>query len=603
NTIQELFDCAELTAKQPRPMGTGLAVITNGSSPGVMVTDELYRSGQALAPLPEQVSAELDKILPASRGRTNPVCLAEDAAPQSVRDVLDVCVRATEIHGVLMALAPPPLSDPADLAEALLAALSGRSFPVIICLMGGARIAGAMAMLNQAGIPTYETPERAVKACLCLREYARNRAALTQIPPRMTRHLGINREIAVDLLGKPKDGEVMPDPDCRAVLTAYGMKVLPSALAETAKEAVEKAREMGFPLAMKLLSPDITHKIEAGGVKLGLRSEDEVREAFGQIMSSAAASQAAKGGVLIQPFMDQPDYEISLSSRQDPVFGPVIGFGPGGIFSEISRDRALGLPPMNRLLASHLIEATHVSEVLKGVRNRPPADVEQLQDLIIRLSQLMIDFPEIQELDMNPVLIKDTKAVLAGARLRVARTHIRSPHHLVISPYPAEYEKTVTAKDGSPILLRPVRPEDAPMFQEFYKVLSSKSLYYRFFTPIRELKPDMLARFTQIDYDREIALVAIAEEAGVEKMLGVARIMGDPDATTGEFAVMVGDPWHGKGIGGKILRYCLDIARDRKFKTVEGYVLAENSGMINLGKKMGFNVTRDGSEVVLKQTF
>ena len=264
----------------------------------------------------------------------------------------------------------------------------------------------------------------------------------------------------------------------------------------------------------------------------------------------------------------------------------------GGIFTEVLKDRALGLPPMNRLLARRLMQETKAYSLLQGYRNRPAADMEQLEEMIVRLSQLLIDFPEIAELDMNPVLIKDGNPVAVDARILVSPLEVPSSLHLVIGPYPEEDESHMVSVDGRRIFIRPVKPEDAPLFTALFKVLSPTTIYYRFFGPLKELKPEMLARFTQIDYDREIALVAIDEDSETDRMLGVARIIGDPDGKTGEFAVLVGDAWQGKGIGSNLLEKCLSIAEKRGFKTVHGIVLKENRNMLALGKKLGFEIKK-----------
>jgi acetyltransferase len=346
---------------------------------------------------------------------------------------------------------------------------------------------------------------------------------------------------------------------------------------------------MGYPLVMKLLSPDISHKTEAGGVRLDLRSDADVRSAFTGISESARRYKpdARIEGVTLQPFFANPDYEILLGAKRDVHFGPVILFGMGGIFTEVLKDRALGLPPMNRLLARRMMQQTRVWTLLQGYRNRPPADMERLEEMIIRLSQLLIDFPQIAELDMNPVMIKDGKSVAVDARILVSKPIRPYPLHLVISPYPAEEESHLITKEGARLLIRPVRPEDAPLFQSFFKVLSPETIYYRLFRHVKELSPKMLVRFTQIDYDREIALVALD---GNERMLGVARIIGDPDGRHGEFAVVVDDSSQGKGIGSNLLGKCLEIAEKRGFQKVYGCVLHENESMLALGKKLGFQV-------------
>jgi acetyltransferase len=384
----------------------------------------------------------------------------------------------------------------------------------------------------------------------------------------------------------------MLESDSREVLSAYGLPVIRTETARDEEEASRIGQDIGYPLVMKLRSPDITHKTDAGGVRLDLRSDADVRAAFTSIMESARRykPEARMDGVTMQPFFSNPDYEILLGAKRDPNFGPVILFGMGGIFTEVLKDRALGLPPMNRLLARRLMERTRIWTLLHGYRRRPPADMERLEEMIIRLSQLLIDFPQIAELDMNPVLIKNGEPVAVDARILVSMAERPSPLHLVISPYPEEDEAHLVTEEGTRLFIRPVRPEDAPLFQELFEILSPTSIYNRFFRYVKELTPEMLARFTQIDYDREIALVAMHDDPDPERILGVARIIGDPDGKNGEFAVVVGDRWHGRGIGSGLLEKCLSIARRRGIQTVRGIVLSENRSMLALGRKLGFEV-------------
>ena len=594
DTIGELFDCAELTAKQPRPTGPRLAIITNGGGPGVMATDTLAKFGQEPAPLLSETVEKLDTILPTFWSRSNPIDILGDASADRFRDVLTASFQAKEIDAVLVIMAPQALANPTSVAQAFAEVVKKQRYPVFACWMGGRSMARAVDILNDAGIPTYDTPERAVRAFLYMYTYSHNLETLQEIPPRLTRRMVFERDRATKLILKAPHKGFMSESDSKDILAAYGLPVIKTTIAESETQAMKMAQEMTYPLVMKLHSPDITHKTDAGGIFLDLRSQEDVRHAFTSIMASAKTydPNARINGVTLQPYISKPDYEILLGAKQDPNFGPVILFGIGGIFTEVLKDRSLALPPMNRLLAHRLMQETKAYALLKGYRNRPPADLQQLEEMIIRLSQLLIDQPGILELDMNPVLIKDGRALAVDARILVSASEIDSPAHLVISPYPEEHESHETIKGGLKLFVRPVKPEDAPLFIDLFNNMSATSIYYRFFAPVKALKPEMLARFTQVDYDREIAMVAIQEDGAQEKLLGVARIIGDPDGKFGEFAVVVGDPWHGKGIGAVLLQKCLDIAQKRRFKTITGFVLRENKGMLALGKKLGFKIEK-----------
>ena len=595
DTIEELFDCAELMAKQPRPRGPRLAILTNGGGPGVMATDTLARYGQEPALLDSETMQALDAFLPPFWSRGNPIDILGDASAERFRRALEVCFNSKNLDGVLVILAPQALTDPLSVAETLAAAMQKRQYPIFACWMGGKRIATAVDVLNAAGIPTYDTPERAVRAFLYMVEYTRNLEMLLEVPPKMTGHMVFDQEKARKLIAAATAQEFLPETDSKEILAAYGLPVIRTEIAETEVQASRIGREMGYPLVMKVHSADITHKTDAGGIRLDLRCDADVCEAYRQIISSARQYKpdARIEGVTIQPYFSNPDYEILLGAKRDPNFGPVILFGMGGIYTEILKDRALGLPPMNRLLARRLMQETKAYSLLKGYRNRPAADMERLEEMIIRLSELLIDFPEIAELDMNPILIKDGNPVAVDARILISPLAVTSSLHLVISPYPEEDESHMVNVDGRRIFIRPVKPEDAPLFTALFKTLSPTTIYYRFFGALKELNPEMLARFTQIDYDREIALVAIDEDSESDCMLGVARIIGDPDGKTGEFAVLVGDAWQGKGIGSNLLEKCLSIAEKQGFESVHGIVLHENRNMLALGKKLGFEIKRD----------
>ena len=597
DTIEELFDCAELTAKQPHPAGPRLAIVTNGGGPGVMATDMLARYAREPAALETETLQKLNEFLPEFWSRSNPIDILGDASPDRYRRVLEICFQAREIDAILVIMAPQAMADPKSVAEVLAATMKARKYPVFTCWMGGKSMTRAVEILNESGIPTYETPERAVRAFLYMYTYSRNLITLREIPPRLSNFLSFDRERARDLMSRAPDKGFMSESDSKEILASYGLPVIRTETANTEAEATEIGKELGYPLVMKLHSPDITHKTDAGGVCLDLRSQEDVRHAYRNILQSARKYQprARINGVTIQPFFSNPDYEILIGAKRDPNFGPVILFGMGGIFTEVLKDRALGLPPMNRLLAHRLMQETKAYSLLKGYRNRQPADLEQLEEMIIRLSQILIDLPDISELDMNPVLIKNGRAVAVDARILVSSLDVRSPGHLVISPYPEEHESHEMTKENIQIFVRSVKPEDAPLFIDLFKILSPTTIYYRFFAPVKELKPEMLARFTQIDYDREIALVAIQDNAGSDRLIGVARIIGEPDGKHGEFAVVVGDPWHGKGIGAVLLKKCLDIAKSRGFEIITGCVLRENKNMLGLAKKLGFKVEKHSS--------
>ena len=596
HTIGELFDCAELMAKQPRPKGPRLGIITNAGGPGVMAADTLAEYGAEPAPLKTETMKKLDEVLPPFWSHSNPIDVLGDASPERYARVVEICLKARELDGALLILTALGITDPTGVANLLAQTIKGKPYPVFTSWMGGLDIEKGRDILNRAGIPTYDTPEQAVRAFLYMHEYSRNLEMLQEIPPKLSMSLLFNREEARTLVdqGLKRKNGLLTEMESKRLLAAYGIPVTYTAVATSGEEAVQLAHLIGYPVVMKLHSSDIVHKTEVNGVRLDLRSEDKVREAYREILAGAQAynPQAKVLGVTLQPMIQRPDYEILLGAKRDESFGPVILFGMGGILTEVLKDQSIGLPPLNRLLARRLMESTRVYSLLQGYRNKPGANLELLEEMLIRLSQLLTDFPEIVELDMNPVIVSEGNPCAVDARVILKPSEVSAPLHLVISPYPAEYESRDTTKGGIQVFIRPIKPEDAPAFLDLFSTLSPTSVYYRFFSPMKSLSPSMLARFTQIDYDREIALVALEEGVAEERMLGVARVISDPDGKRAEFAVLVGDPWQGRGVGAGLLQRCLRIAKERGIKTIWGIVLRENTQMLALGRKLGFNASR-----------
>ena len=620
-TLARLFDCSELMAKQPRPAGSRLAIITNGGGPGIMAADTLAEYNLEPAPIPDDIMAQLDEILPPHWSRNNPIDILGNATLERFTRAMEICLASREFDGVLIIMVSEPHIRPEEVAEALAGLVKRKRFPVFASWMGGSRMAAANDILNRANIPTYETPERAVRAFLYMVEYTRNQELLSQAPAKLSADLFFDRDFVFRTIydcfyGSQEDQEevdyyqegpmerMLDEITSKRVLAAYGIPVAETVLATTVDEAMALAADMEMPLVMKLVSPDISHKSDAGGVQLDLRNEDDLRQAWERIMAGVRAynPEARITGVSLQPYIANPDFELLMGSKTDDNFGPVLLFGSGGVYAEVLNDQALGLPPLNRLLARRMMEEPRIQPLLKGYRNHPPADLEKLEELLIRLSQLVIDFPEIVEMDINPVVVKNGEPCAVDARIRLVRDESGTTRqHLVISPYPQHLERHDLTDLDMPLFIRPIKPEDAALFTELFNTLTPTSIYYRFFSVVKSLTPEILARFTQIDYDREISFVALDDRAGEEQMLGIANIIGEPDGKRGEFSVLIGDPWQGVGIGAKLLLQCLRIAQERGMEIVWGTVLSENIYMLGLGKKLGFTVTPggDGSEFKL----
>jgi acetyltransferase len=595
-TFEELFDCAELLAKQPKPAGPGLAIITNAGGPGVMATDALSDFGYEPVSLSTETFQKLDEILPPYWSKRNPIDMLGEAKPELYRKVVEICINAKEVNGLLIMSAPQALADTAEVAAALVDLIREKPIPIITSWVGGGNMQTGRDIFNQAGIPTFDTPERAVRAFMDIYRFSKNIEMLQQIPSRFPRELKFDRKKAKDMIqaGLDTKNRLLTEMEAKELLSAYGIPVDPMESAVDKEEAVNKAEAMGFPVVLKINSRDITHKSDANGVLLDLKNESEVRNAFDRIIKNAQAysPNARSDGVAIQPMRKRPDYELILGAKQDRDFGPVILFGMGGILTEVLEDRAIALPPLNRLLAKRLMEGTKVYRLLQGYRDIPPARIPLLEEILIRLAQLVTDFSEIAELDINPLFVNEKNACAIDARVLLKPSQTPAPLHLVISPYPDQLEERTRTKTGIDIFVRPIRPEDAPLLVELFESLSPKSVYRRFFTPMKRLPHSMLARFTQIDYDRHIALVALSVSKSKESMLGVSRVIMERNQKVAEFSVIVSDPWQGKGIGAALLQRCLAIAKDRGIEKVMGTVLAENTQMLALGKKLGFTINR-----------
>jgi acetyltransferase len=597
-TLEDFFDCAELLAKQSPPRGPRLVVITNSGGPGVMAADAAAEYGLEMVSLSDETIKNLNEILPPHWSHGNPVDLLGDATAERYAGVATCCFTHREIDGMLVILNPQAMTDPADVAGAMAESLKNRPYPVFAAWMGGKDVEEGIEILNRGGIPTYSTPERAVRSFMYLYHYFMNLKMLQEIPSQLPQVVEPDKEKARQIVeeGLKREKGTLTEVESKRLLASYGVEVNRTEQASSVEEALELAREIGYPLVMKVNSTEISHKTEAGGVKVDLLGEDDIRKAYDEIMEGARAynPDAAIQGVSLQPMIRNPDVEILLGAKRDESFGPVILFGMGGIFAEILEDRALGLPPLNQTLARRLMEETRVFRILKGYRNRPAADLELLEQMLVCLSHLLVDFPQIEEMDMNPVIVKDGRPCAVDARVIVRDSEVPSPQHLVVSPYPEQYESREVTQDGAEILVRPIKPEDAPLLVELFDTMSQRSRYYRFFSRKKALSREMLVRLTQVDYARHIALVALHREDGKEKMLGVARVISGPDRNRAEFSIAVGDPWQGKGIGRKLMERALEVAVDYGIKKVQGEVLAENKQMLALGRKLGFKMSRDG---------
>ena len=596
-TIEQLFAAAQLLTTQQRVSGNRLAIVTNGGGPGVMATDRSVDLGVKLAELSTDTIANLDKVLPTHWSHQNPVDVLGDASPERYEAAVSACLNDDNVDGVLVMLTPQAMTDVTGCAKAVIAAHKGQSKPVLVCWMGEKLVAEANKLFTQNHIPHFASPESSVEAFAYLATYYQNQQLLMQVPGPRAKHSEPDKEGAELIIDSvlSENRTVLTITESKALLHAFDIPFTRSIECHSANEALVAAESLGFPIAMKIHSPDISHKSDVGGVRLNIGSAQLIRNTYHQLVEEVGHKypDANISGVTIEPMYISPHgRELLIGVSRDPVFGPVITFGSGGKQVEILRDSAVALPPLNTFLIEQIINETKVATLLKEFRDMPAIDMSALVKVLRRVSEMVCELPQIQALDINP-LIADDKGVMAlDARIVVGKqvpTHDRYGH-MAIHPYPAHLETQLQLADGTIITIRPIRPEDAEIEQSFVRKLSAKSKYFRFMRSLNELTQEMLVRFTQLDYHRELALIGVIEKNGEEIEVGVSRYAMNPDGNSCEFAVIVADDWQRKGIGSHLMNTLMDAARQRGFQTMDGEILADNHNMLGLVKSLGFQI-------------
>ena len=603
DTLAELFDCAEALAKQRRPKSNRLAIMTNAGGPGVMAADALAKLGYKPVALREETIAALSQVLPSQWSHNNPVDILGDATAERYQKAAEILLKAEEVDGLVIVLTPQAMTRPTEIAATLAPMLKQGTIPAFAVWMGGPSVREGIQIFYENGVPVFETPERAIETFIAMYQYTRNLETIHETPPTLPVSLPVDQKRARAIVQSALEREhrFLTESEAKALFASYGIEVNRTELASTPEDAAKWAEEIGYPVVLKVHSRNIIHKTDAGGVRLGLESAEAVRHAFSEILENVYHydPKAEVLGVTVQQQLSF-DYEIIVGAHKDPLFGPLLLFGMGGIYTEIFQDTAIGFPPLNMLLAKRIIESTKVYQLLKGFRNHPPANLNRLFETIVRLAYLVQDFPEIIGLDINPLLVQGDSIIAADGRVFIEPVSVKSPLHLIISPYPTECETHWVLKNGTPVLIRPVRPEDEPMVQELITGLSSQTIYFRFFHQIKSMPHEQLARLCQVDYDREIALVAIEQPPGRERILGMCHLYTHLGREEAEFAVVIGDPWQKEGLGRKLVSIGMDIARQKGIKKVVGVVLPENEGMLSLAQKLGFTTVHDLGEGVFR---
>jgi acetyltransferase len=596
-TINQLFSAAKILSSDVRVLGDKLAVVTNAGGPGVLAADCAVEQGVRLAELGEDTIKKLDEILPAHWSRGNPADILGDAPPERYRDAVALCHKDGGVDAVLAMFTPQAMSEPTSAAQYVVEAAKESRKPTLGCWLGGGQVAEARRVFADSRVPSFETPEASIEAFSYLASYHRNQRLLMQVPGPLARHTEPDVDGARLIVeGAISEGRsVLSNTESKALLAAFHIPTLPTVEADTANEALVAAQSMGFPVAMKINSHDITHKSDVGGVRLGIDNAAAVRSAFKEMMESVQSVRpdARLRGVTVEKMATKRHgRELMVGVLRDPVFGPTISFGAGGTAVEIMRDRAVALPPLNHLIIGDLIGRTRVARLLEAFRNMPAVKRESVETVLLSVSAMVCELPHIEELDINPLIVDQDGAVAVDARIVVkyqAPTTDRY-RHMAIHPYPAHLVSRYQLADGTNMVLRPIRPEDAEIEDEFVRNLSSESKYFRFMRALHELTPDMLVRFTQIDYHREMAFIATTEIDGRENEVAVGRYVTNPDGESCEFALVVGDEWRQRGIGSRIMMALMEVAKARGLRVMEGEILSENGNMLSLARRLGFTL-------------
>ncbi len=594
--MTELFDAVETLALTRPQTGERLAILTNGGGPGVLATDALVGLGGRLAALSPETLAKLDSLLPRTWSHDDPVDIIGDANDRRYAEALSILLADSENDAILVLNCPTALAGSVDSARAVIATVkqAGQRRNVLTSWLGDQTASEARHLFAAAGIPTYQTPDSAVRGFMHGVQYRRNQVLMMETPAARPGNFVPNVAAAEDAIKRAvSEGKTWLDiVDVATVLDAYGIPFAGPKLAATPDEAAAIATSIGFPVALKIRSPDITHKSDVGGVALNLGRSERVRdEAAAMLERVKAASPAARiDGFLVQPMIDRPgSIELIAGVTVDRIFGPVVMFGQGGTAVEVMKDTALELAPLNEALARFLIGRTRVSHLLQGYRDRKPADVAAIIEILIRVGELAADHPEIAEIDINPLLADNTGVIAVDARIAVAPAATGAATRLAISPYPREFMSKEHLLDGTPFCLRPVRPEDEPMLQDIVAHMTPEDQRFRFFMPLKEMSHQLAARLSQVDYAREMALLGVMDG---KTALGVARYSADPDNQQAEFAIAVRSDWKGRGLGHVLMTRLIGVARQRGIGALVGDVLRDNEAMLDLCRHLGFVIAR-----------
>ncbi len=609
--IGEIFDCAELLGRNKLPHGDRLAIVTNAGGPGVMATDALIDSGGKLAELCSDSMDELNIALPPMWSHSNPVDVIGDDRYKRLVKATEIVIKDKNVDAVLVILTPQAMTNVKAAAKAIAELQSKTSKPILGSWLGGEQMGEGVRILNENKIANYNTPEQAVRAFMTLVEYSRNLETLYETPRNIPLEFTIDR----DSIRKEfksvinQKGAILDEQSSKLLLKAYGIPVTAPQLATTVEEAIEISNKISYPVVFKICSPDISHKSDSGGVILNIKNNTEAIAAFENIRVNVSEKtpEARIDGVSIQPMIKLKDsIELIIGIKYDRTFGTLILVGAGGVTAELFKDRSLGFPPLNERLVRRMLEQLRIWPLLQGYRGSQPVNIERLIEVIIRLSYLAADYPELKELDINPLMVSGNDIIALDARMVIDNTDCKDRekyHHLSIKPYPEEYVSEPVEINGYNIVFRPIRPEDEPLWFDLLASCSKESIYSRFNSFFSWSIHEVATRYCYIDYDREIAIVAEIEEEGQKKLIGVGRLIADIEFETVEYAILVADKWQNMELGSKLTDYCLDISEKWGLNKIEAQTNTDNVRIIKMFRKRGFDITHSesGSTVFLNK--
>jgi len=600
--IGEIFDVVELIGRNKIPKGPKLGIVTNAGGPGVMAVDALIEADGILAELSDETFKNLDANLPAFWSKGNPVDVLGDANSKRIAKAAQFLVEDKNIDAVLLILTPQAMTNPTAVAIEISKIAGTTRKPLLAAFLGGEKMKEGIKILNDNGVPVYSAPEQGVRAFMSLVAYSKNLESLYETPKDIDVNFSTERHRLRQSFHSLISGStnILSEEISKSFLEAYGIPVSIPVKAANIQEAIAAAGKISYPLVMKIDSPEITHKTDVGGVILNIEDDEMLAEAYNRMMQNVKtkAPGSVIHGVTVQPMVKFRDaVELILGIKQDDTFGTVVMVGMGGIGAELFKDRVIGFPPLNENLASKMLESLKIYPLLKGYRGRAHADVEKLVEILIRLSYLAADYPEIEELDVNPLLVHSNGVIALDARVVINRNykaeHGKAYGHLAIKPYPEEYVKKVIVQDGTEILFRPIKPEDEPLWMDMLASCSNESIYSRFRYFFHWDSHDVAVRYCYIDYDREVAIVAEVAENDTRKLIGVGRLIAEPDHESVEYAVLIADSWQNRDLGGILTDYCFEIAKKWGQKKIVAQTTADNKRMISVFEKRGFAVDID----------